>query len=56
MLVLVDLFVFEVVEAAVLCVASHKRQGSFTQVILQVTVSGFDHARVLRFKISVLTL
>lgn len=56
MLIRVHLFVFEVVGSAVLCVASHKRPGCFFQVILQVSVSGWDHARVLCFKIPGLVL
>ena len=33
-LVFVHLFIFAVIEVAVLCIASHKRHGNFTQVVL----------------------
>ena len=50
MLVLVNLFVFEVVEALVLRVATHEREGGFTQVVFQEAVAGLDEAGILGFK------
>lgn len=56
MLILVYIFVFEVVEATVICDASHKRPGCFFQVVRQVAFSGLNHVRVLRFRIPRLVL
>lgn len=52
MLELVHFIVLEVVEAAVLCVTSHKRKCSFAQVIFKIAVAGFDLACSLSFKIA----
>ena len=51
MLKLVHLFVFEEVEAVVLCVTSHKRKGSFTQVIFQKAVAGMYQVSVFGLEI-----
>jgi hypothetical protein len=39
MLILVDLFVFTVIEALILRVATHERECGFAQVIFQKTVA-----------------
>jgi hypothetical protein len=49
-LVLVDLFVFEVVVAPILRVATHERKGGFTQVVFEEAVAGLNHAGILPFK------
>ena len=56
MLILVHFFVFEMVEAIVLCVTSHKRKGSFTQVILQKSVAGMYQMSVFGLEITRLFL
>ena len=52
MLVLVDLFEFEVIVAPKLGVVSSHRVGGFQQVIAEITVAGFDHLGMLGFKIT----
>ena len=49
MLVLVDLFEFEVV---VLGVASSHRVGGFQQVVAEISVAGFNHLRMLCLKVA----
>ena len=56
MLKLVHLFVFEVVEAVVLCVTSHKRKGSLTQVIFQKAVAVMYQVSIFRLEITGLVL
>ena len=51
-LIFVDLFIFEVIEAPVLRVATHKRISGLTQVIFQETVAGVDKAGILPFKLA----
>ena len=50
MLVLVDLFEFEVIVAPELGVASSHRVGSFQQVVAEIAVAGFNHLGVFGFK------
>ena len=50
MLVLVNLFEFEVVVALKLRVATHERISGFTQVVFEKTVAGLDESCVLSFK------
>ena len=50
MLVLVDLFEFEVVVAPKLGVASSHRVGGFQQVIAEIAVAGFNHLGMFGFK------
>ena len=52
MLVLVDLFEFEVVVAPELGVASSHGVGGFQQVVAEIAVAGFNHLRMLRFKVA----
>lgn len=52
MLVLVDLFKFEVIVAPELGVASSHRVGSFQQIVAEVAVAGFNHPGVLRLKVA----
>ena len=52
MLILVDLFKFEVIVAPELGVASSHRVGGFQQVVTKITVSGFNHPGMLRFKVT----
>ena len=56
MLVLVDLFEFEVIVAPELGVASSHRVGGFQQVIAEVAVAGFNHPGVFGFKFTGLVL
>ena len=56
MLVLVDLFEFEVVVAPELGVASSHRIGGFQQVVTEITVAGFNHPGVFGFKFTGLVL
>ena len=49
-LVLVDLFEFEVVVAPELGVASSHRVGGFQQVVAEIAVAGFNHLGVFGFK------
>ena len=56
MLVLVFLFVFEVVIAPELGVASSHGVGGFQQVVAEETVAGFDELGVLGFKFPGLVL
>ena len=56
MLVLVDLFEFEVIVTPELGVASSHRIGGFQQIIAEIAVSRFNHLRVLRFKFTGLVL
>ena len=46
MLVLVDLFEFEVIVAPELGVASSHRVGGFQQVVTEIAVAGFNHPGV----------
>ena len=50
MLVLVDLFEFEVIVTPELGVASSHGVGGFQQVVAEVAVSGFNHQGVLRLE------
>ena len=50
MLVLVDLMEFEVIAAPKLGAAFSHRVVGFRQVVTEITVSGFNHLRVFRFK------
>ena len=50
MLVLVDLFEFEVVVAPELGVASSHRVRGFQQIVAEIAVAGFNHSGMLRFK------
>ena len=50
MLVLVDLFEFEVIVAPELGVASSHRVGGFQQVVAEITVAGFNHLGMFGFK------
>ena len=50
MLVLVDLFEFEVIVAPELGVASSHRVGGFQQVVTEIAVAGFNHSGVLRLE------
>ena len=50
MLVLVDLFKFEVIVAPKLGVASSHGVGGLQQVVAEIAVAGFDHPGVFRFK------
>ena len=50
MLVLVDLFEFEVIVAPELGVASSHRVGGFQQVVTEIAVAGFNHLGVFGFK------
>ena len=52
MLVLVDLFEFEVIVAPELGVASSHGVGGFQQVVAEVAVARFDHLRMFGFKIT----
>ena len=56
MLVLVDLFEFEVVVAPELGVASSHRVGGFQQVVAEIAVAGFNHLGVLGLKVAGLVL
>ncbi len=56
MLVLVDLFKFEVVVAPELGVASSHRVGGFQQIVAEIAVAGFNHSGMLRFKFTGLIL
>ncbi len=50
MLVLVDLFEFEVIVAPEFGVASSHRVGSFQQVVTEISVAGFNHPGMLSLK------
>ena len=50
MLVLVDLFEFEVIVAPELGVASSHRVGGFQQVVTEIAVAGFNHLGMFGFK------
>ena len=52
MLVLVDLFEFEVIVTPELGVASSHGVGGFQQVVAEVAVARFDHLRMFGFKIT----
>ena len=56
MLVLVDLFVFKVVVAPELGVASSRRVGGFQQIVTKVTIAGLDHSGMLCLEITGLVL
>ena len=56
MLELIDLMELEVIVAPELGVASSHGVGGFQQVIAEVTVAGFNHSGVLRFKVAGLVL
>ena len=56
MLVLVDLFVFEVVIAPKLGVASSHRVGGFQQIVAEITVAGLDEPGMPCLKIAGLVL
>ena len=56
MLVLVDLFEFEVVVAPELGVASSHRVGGFQQVVAEITVARFNHPGMLGLKVTGLVL
>ena len=50
MLVLVDLFEFEVIVTPELGVASSHGVGGFQQVVAEIAVAGFNHSGVFGFK------
>ena len=52
MLVLVDLFKFEVIVAPKLGVASSHGVGGLQQVVAEIAVAGFDHFGMLGFKVT----
>ena len=52
MLVLVDLFEFEVIVAPELGVASSHGVGGFQQVVAEIAVAGFDHFGMFGFKVT----
>ena len=52
MLVLVDLFEFEVIVAPELGVASSHRVGGFQQIVAEIAVAGFNHPGVFRLKLT----
>ena len=52
MLVLVDLFEFEVIVAPKLGVASSHGVGGFQQVVAEIAVAGFDHFGMFGFKVT----
>lgn len=52
MLVLVDLFKFEVIVTLELGVASSHRVGSFQQVISKIAVAGFNHSGMLCLEVT----
>lgn len=56
MLVLVDLFEFEVVAAWELGAASSHRVGSFQQVVAEIAVAGLNHLGVFGLKVTGLVL
>ena len=56
MLVLVDLFEFEVIVAPKLGVASSHGVGGFQQVVAEIAVAGFNHLGMFGFKIAGLVL
>ena len=56
MLVLVDLFEFEVVVTPELRVASSHRVGGFQQVVAEITVARFNHPGMLGLKVTGLVL
>ena len=51
MLVLIDLFIFEVIVAPELGVASSHGVGGFQQVVAKETIAGLDEFPVLGFKL-----
>ena len=56
MLELIDLVELEVIVAPELGVASSHGVGGFQQVVAKVTVAGFNHSGILRFKVTGLVL
>ena len=56
MLVLIDLFIFEVIVAPELGVASSHGVGGFQQVVAKETIAGLDEFPVLGFKLPGLVL
>ena len=56
MLVLVDLFEFEVIIAPELSITSSHRIGGFQQVVAVITVAGFNHPGMLCLKFTRLVL
>ena len=52
MLVLVDLFEFEVIVTPELGVASSHRVGGFQQIVAEIAVAGFNHSGMLRLKVA----
>ena len=55
MLVLVDLFEFEVIVTPELGVASSHRVGSFQQVVAEIAVAGFNHSGVFGLEVASLS-
>ena len=52
MLVLVDLFEFEVIVAPELGVASSHRVGCFQQIVAEIAVTGFNHPGILCLEVT----
>ena len=52
MLVLVDLFEFEVIVSPELGVASSHGVGGFQQVVAEIAVAGFNHPGMLRLEVT----
>ena len=52
MLVLVDLFEFEVIVAPKLGVASSHGVGGLQQVVAEIAVAGLNHLRMFGFKVA----
>ena len=52
MLVLVDLFEFEVIVTPELGVASSHGVGGFQQVVAEIAVAGFNHSGMFCFKVT----
>ena len=52
MLVLVDLFEFEVIVTPELGVASSHRVGGFQQVVAEIAVAGFNHSGVFGLEVA----
>ena len=52
MLVLVDLFEFEIIVSLELGVASSHRVGGFQQIVAEIVVAGFNHSGVFSFEVT----
>ena len=52
MLILVDLFEFEIIVAPELGVTSSHGVGGFQQIIAEIAVAGLNHLGMLRFKVT----